>query len=213
GEHGIRAGQRLLARHAFWRLPLAKLCGDVHGLLLRQHETGMRPRTQHDRTSWCQVGLTVEQARKAQLSAAYLSLDRDAREYREDQAALEYIDPRSGVVGCGLVQVFRPDAQAHLGACGKLMGRVDADNRADLRRDLEPPGCRVDRLDRASDQVGGAEELSGEYVARGAVNVERPAALDDAALLHHHDPVGDRERLGLVVRDVDGGGPDLLLDA
>src|SRR5262249_60544141 len=101
GEHDVGAGQRFLTRPAFWRLPLAKFWGDVHSLLLRQHETGMRPRPQRDRTSWCQVGLAVEQACEAHLPAAYLSLHRDAREYREDQASLEHIDPRTGISGCG----------------------------------------------------------------------------------------------------------------
>ena len=42
---------------------------------------------------------------------------------------------------------------------------------------------------------------------------ERAAAFDDMAVLHHHDPIRDRERFRLVVGDVDRRQPDLLLDA
>ena len=44
------------------------------------------------------------------------------------------------------------------------------------------------------------------------MSIGRPT-FDDAAVLHHHDPVRHRQRLGLVVCDVDRGQPDLALDA
>ena len=39
----------------------------------------------------------------------------------------------------------------------------------------------------------------------------RPDLLDPTGI-HHDDPIGDRERLGLVVRDVDGGLAGLALE-
>ena len=41
----------------------------------------------------------------------------------------------------------------------------------------------------------------------------RRADLLDAPLVHHHDSVGERHRLHLVVRHVDSGRLDLLVDA
>ena len=48
-------------------------------------------------------------------------------------------------------------------------------------------------------------------VARMVVELLRRADLLDDAVVHHHDPVGQRHRLDLVVRHVDGGGADLLV--
>ena len=50
-----------------------------------------------------------------------------------------------------------------------------------------------------------------EYVGRFVVQLLRCGALLDAAVLHHRDPVPHRHRLGLVVRDVQGGDPELVL--
>ena len=46
-----------------------------------------------------------------------------------------------------------------------------------------------------------------------AVDVLRRAALDDLAEIEHRDLVGQRQRLGLVVGDVDGGDAEPLLQA
>ena len=48
-------------------------------------------------------------------------------------------------------------------------------------------------------------------VAREAVDLRRLVELLDAAVVHHRDAVRQRERLGLVVRDVDERDADFLL--
>ena len=47
---------------------------------------------------------------------------------------------------------------------------------------------------------------------REVVDLERRPDLLDPAVAHDHDPVGQRERLLLVVGDVHGGDPELALD-
>ena len=47
----------------------------------------------------------------------------------------------------------------------------------------------------------------------GADTPRWAADLLDLALVHHHDLVGERHRLDLVVGDVDAGDAELLLDA
>ncbi len=46
---------------------------------------------------------------------------------------------------------------------------------------------------------------------RVLVDLARPAELDDAAVLHHRDVAGQRQRLDLVVGDVDRGDAELAL--
>ena len=48
-------------------------------------------------------------------------------------------------------------------------------------------------------------------VGRAVVELERPADLFDVAGVHHDDDVGHGHRLDLVVGDVDGGGPEPLV--
>ena len=43
------------------------------------------------------------------------------------------------------------------------------------------------------------------------IELVRGADLLDAAVVHHHHPVGERHRLDLVVGDIDRGGADLLV--
>jgi hypothetical protein len=96
-----------------------------------------------------------------------------------------------------------------------------ADRRAQLRRllvcghaerDVGPRERDVRRVDRLDlEDVAHAEEVGDRGAARSAVDLVGRADLDDAAVLHHRDAVGQRERLLLVVRDVDGGEPESLL--
>ena len=52
-----------------------------------------------------------------------------------------------------------------------------------------------------------------EPVGRAVVELERRADLLDPAVLHDHDPVAERHRLDLVVRDVDGRRLEPLVQA
>ena len=67
--------------------------------------------------------------------------------------------------------------------------------------------------DRALEPVHRADELGDERRRGRAVHLRGRAHLLDAAAVHHRDVVGDRERLFLVVRDVERRDPELELDA
>src|SRR5262249_15070122 len=72
-------------------------------------------------------------------------------------------------------------------------------------------GRVVEIRDDAVDQVGVADEIDHEAAARVAVDLPAVALLHDAAAVHHDDAVRQRQRLGLVVGDVDRGDAEALL--
>ena len=67
--------------------------------------------------------------------------------------------------------------------------------------------------DRRLEPVHRPDELRHERGRGRAVHLGRRADLLDPAAVHHGDAIGDRERLLLVVRDVDRRDPELELDA
>ena len=67
-------------------------------------------------------------------------------------------------------------------------------------------------LDDALEQVRDPDEAGDELLGRMLVDLLGRPALDDPAVAHDGDPVRHRERLLLVVGDVDEGDPDLALD-
>ncbi len=72
----------------------------------------------------------------------------------------------------------------------------------------EPPELAVDHVavGHSGQDVGGAEELGGPPRLGVVVDVLGRAGLLDAAVAHHHDLVGERERLLLVVGHEQGTG-------
>src|SRR5262249_56736190 len=72
-------------------------------------------------------------------------------------------------------------------------------------------GRVVEIRDDAVDQVGVADEIDHEAAARVAVDLLAVALLHDASAVHHDDAVGQCQRLGLVVGDVDRGDAEALL--
>src|SRR5437773_10884730 len=85
------------------------------------------------------------------------------------------------------------------------------------QRALEPPEGHaarfaIEALEHADDAVGLAHEAGDEGVRRTLVKLARPPVLGDAPVVHHDDPVGDRERLLLVVRHIDHGDPEASLE-
>ena len=61
-------------------------------------------------------------------------------------------------------------------------------------------------------QVGNADEAGDEGGGRAVVDLLRLRHLLDPAAVHHRDPVAHRQRLLLVVGDVDEGDADVALD-
>src|SRR5881409_1381249 len=68
------------------------------------------------------------------------------------------------------------------------------------------------RDDRTAEEVRNADEVGDEVGAGPRVDLDRAPDLLDPAVPHHRDAVGDRERLLLVVGDVDRRDPEVLLD-
>ena len=88
---------------------------------------------------------------------------------------------------------------------GDRLGRADR-----LAGHGDRPGGRVD--DRRRQEVERPDERRHERRRREVVDLGGCADLLDPALAHHDDPVGQRQRLLLVVGDVDGRDPELALD-
>ena len=85
-------------------------------------------------------------------------------------------------------------------------GRRPGSQQVDLLRpDRQPPAA-------ALDQVGDTDEAGDELVARVLVELLGRAHLFDPALVEDGDAVAHRQRLVLVVGDVDEGDADLALD-
>ena len=72
-----------------------------------------------------------------------------------------------------------------------------------------PPVRNHDRIEK----VRGADEIGDEPVARALIDIARRADLHDPPSVHDRDHVRQGERLGLIVGDVDGGEPELALNA
>ena len=58
--------------------------------------------------------------------------------------------------------------------------------------------------------VGGADEVGDEQPRRPEIHLHRRAHLQEPPLVHHRHPVGNRQRLFLVVGDIDGGDPQAV---
>ena len=76
-----------------------------------------------------------------------------------------------------------------------------------------PLAHQLAALDGEQVDLGGADEAGNEKVGWPAVQIQRRADLLDAPLSQHHDLVGQRHGLGLVVRDVNRRGLERALGA
>ncbi|EAR50929.1 hypothetical protein OG2516_13691 [Oceanicola granulosus HTCC2516] len=108
--------------------------------------------------------------------------------------------------------------RAHAGHAGRGERQVlGADAELDRPRRGRPERTVAEpqpaALGGAGDEVHGrrADEAGDEAVRRAVVEVHRAADLLDQAAVHHHDPVGERHRLHLVVGDVDRRGAEPLV--
>src|SRR5689334_24720255 len=73
-------------------------------------------------------------------------------------------------------------------------------------RAREPRAPALALRDFSRHAVVAADELGDEAARRPGIDRLGIAFLLHDALVEHHDAVGDRERLGLIVRDVERGG-------
>ncbi len=75
----------------------------------------------------------------------------------------------------------------------------------DRRRDLDRAAAVLALAHLARHQVHQPHEVGHHAVRRPGIDLERRAVLLQAAAIHHRDLVGQRQRLGLVVGDIDEG--------
>ena len=103
-------------------------------------------------------------------------------------------------------QCLRPDRQFRRTLDGAVV-RQRQQQRAEAHRGH----LALTAFDRHRHDVGIADEVGDEVAVRLFVQAPRRAVLRDARHAHHHDAVGDRQRLLLVVRDVNRGERQVLL--
>ena len=72
-------------------------------------------------------------------------------------------------------------------------------------------GIAFDGADLDRQNTGLAHEVNHEPIRRRLVQRARRTILRDSCLVHHDDSVGNRQRLRLVVRHVDDGETERLL--
>ena len=121
--------------------------------------------------------------------------------------------PRHAVLAGGAVRL-----QADVLRADHRHGSVALGQRAGLGAQLEGPQAErraiaVGLADRHRHEVRGAQEVGHERGLRRLVERARLVALLDVAAAHHRDAVAHRQRLVLVVGDVDERDLELLLDA
>ena len=131
----------------------------------------------------------------------------------EDIAKLtgEAVEPGRQPASSAEHHLLRPDRERDPGTHRR---------RGALQRDADV-GCAATHLrgavrrhgHGAGDHVGGAEKVRDVGCLGPVVEVGRRARLHDAAGVHHHDPVGHHQRLGLIVGDHHEGEADLVVQA
>ena len=107
------------------------------------------------------------------------------------QPQQQFVGPRDALIAGGARRRQRE---------GDAVGQADVQLAGDV---LQPAGDEIHR--RRADEAG------DESRRRLVIELVRRADLLDAAMVHHHDAVGQRHRLDLVVGHVDGRGADLLV--
>ena len=80
------------------------------------------------------------------------------------------------------------------------------------RADRQLTQAVVDSGQHAAHAVGIAHESRDKDIARLLVEIARRAFLRDRRLVHHDDAIRDRHRFRLIVRDVDDGKRESLLE-
>ncbi len=75
----------------------------------------------------------------------------------------------------------------------------------EIAGDIDGSAAIVQRAQSPRHQVHQPHEVRHHAVLRMGIDLERRAELLQASGVHHRHLVGERERLGLVVRDVDEG--------
>ncbi len=120
-----------------------------------------------------------------------------------------------GAVGAGAAgpeaNVFLADRHLHPLPGGQARVRAGHDREPAIERD--DGAARFDPRDGAGEKVRPPEEPRDEGCGRAAIDLLWPPDLLHAPTLHDHHPVGQDQRLRLVVGDEDHRRPEALLQA
>jgi hypothetical protein len=111
----------------------------------------------------------------------------------------------------GHAQLFGPHEQVDHGTGCRALQRRRGDQHPRWTK-RERRGWPVDLLKACVQHVDVADERRDETIDRMAIDFVRSAQLADAALRKDGDPVGQAERLALVVGDEDGRHAELALN-
>ncbi len=106
-------------------------------------------------------------------------------------------------------RILRPEADPDLFPRTSRRGGDECLNRSERRVEFEPVSRT--RRDPHGTDIRQSDESRHEACLRIQVDRVRVSHLLDPALVHHHDPVRDGERLVLVMGNVDRGDPEPLL--
>ena len=136
-------------------------------------------------------------------------VDGVAEERAGGDVALPLVDRVAGPLGRQHHRL-RPDRDHDLGSRRHVERGVE---REAAVVGLDDVAVAVARLHGAVDEVRRADELGDELVLRVLVDLARLAQLHDLARPHDRDVRRQRQRLDLVVRDVDRGDAQLALQA
>src|SRR5581483_5360040 len=116
-------------------------------------------------------------------------------------------DDLDGDPAAGEGHELRTDAQFQPGSAPPVRRPVGRPNRIAGKE-----GLSVANLARQDVHSRRADEMADEGVGRALEQFDRRPDLDDLAVLHYDDLVGESERLGLVVRYIDHGAQDALVE-
>jgi hypothetical protein len=117
-----------------------------------------------------------------------------------------------GGFGRGQPQALRADPEDQRLGVGDARAVEVKDRRGEIRRaDLDRAAVPARPPDRQQVHLRRSDETGDEQVLGTAVDVERPPDLPHLALVEHHDLVGQRHRLDLVVGDVDHSRAQFLV--
>ena len=107
---------------------------------------------------------------------------------------------------------LRPDPERDNVSCGDALGgHVEPRLGMGVDADRHPAIGSTDNLAGQEVHLGRTDEAGDEQVVGPGIEFERRPDLLDAAIVECDDPVGQRHRFDLVVRDVDHGGPEFAV--
>src|SRR5215471_7009878 len=134
---------------------------------------------------------------------------------------LDHVEPgleRRGTgrhIAASFSDVLGPQTEDHLLADAWAVARLSRRRHREgepIREPNSEPGAVLEQPARQEIHRRRADKASDELCSRLVIDLVRRADLIDPAAVHDDDPIGQRHRLDLVMRDVNCGGRNRLVD-